>query len=114
MVKVHQFLSRFNFKIKYKANTTPQIQAANALSRAIILKGMEGIESIILNSEFSPSAEIDTITLVTRGKIIKRCQGVFNLRDLSPVTALISPMISILMPISSVFASETILIRTPR
>ena len=77
MVNVYQFLSGFDFEIKYKANTTPQIQAADALSRAIILKGMEGIESIIdrsdpndiiFNLEFLPNSQIETVNLITRAK----------------------------------------------
>ena len=77
MVNVYQFLSGFDFEIKYKANTTPQIQAADALSRAIILKGMDGIESVInktnpndviFNLEFLPHPIVENINLITRAK----------------------------------------------
>ena len=75
MVNVHQFLSIFDFEIKYKANTTPQ--AADALSRAYILKGIEGNESIIdrfdpndiiFNLEFLPNSKIETVNVITRAK----------------------------------------------
>ena len=47
MVNVYQFLSSFNFVIKYTPNTAPQIKAADALSRIILVEGMAGIEKLI-------------------------------------------------------------------
>ena len=55
MINVYHYLSGFDFEIKYRANTTPQIKAADALSRAIIARGMTGCETLVKKSNPSDS-----------------------------------------------------------
>ena len=76
MVNVYHYLSGFDFVIKYRPNTTPQIKAADALSRAIIAKGMTGCEKLVAKvnpsdslfalEHFSQSGE--QVNLITRSK----------------------------------------------
>ena len=74
MVNVYQFLSSFDFTIKYVPNTSDQIKAADALSRAIIVDGMPGIEKLL--TKIRPTDDIfslehtecDSINVITRTK----------------------------------------------
>ena len=74
MVNVYQFLSSFDFTIKYIPNTTDQIKAADALSRAIIVEGLTGIEKLVTKT--NPTDHVfaiehfdkNQINLVTRAK----------------------------------------------
>ena len=72
MVNVYQFLSSFDFTIKYIPNTTNQIKAADALSRAIIIDGLTGIEKLITKANPTDQVfemehfNIHQVNLVTR------------------------------------------------
>ena len=76
MVNVYHYLSGFDFVIKYRPNTTPQIKAADALSRAIIARGMIGCEKLVKKTNPTDTLfgiehftqPVEHVNIITRAK----------------------------------------------